>query len=485
MGTGHVPPPRLAGGGAARGILGSLHQRPHDSSHESRKARNTDHPPPHAPPGPTRAADCPVPPGSAGCRPGPCWKLPSKPLKRLEVARRTQTNSLPPSSFLRRGRCLASFPPVRIFARIGGRHRTGNAHGSEEGQPRRGISSICCSSRGAAPLVCRRGGGSMAAAAADTSEASAAGLALAEANINWERLDKTRFHVIGAILFTAQQGVLHPTAVVKTRMQVAEGGLAHMSGFAVFRRILRSDGIPGVFRGFGTSAVGALPGRVLALTSLEISKEMTFKYSEQFDMSEASKIALANGVGGLVSSICSCSYFVPLDVICQRLMVQGLPGMATYRGPFDVIKKVVRMEGIRGLYRGFGITMLTQSPASALWWSAYGGAQHAIWRSLGYGNDSQTKPSQSELVAVQATAGTIAGACSSIITTPIDTIKTRLQVMDNYGSGRPSVMKTTRLLLDEDGWRGFYRGFGPRFLNMSLWGTSMIVTYELISKPIF
>ncbi|RLM92402.1 hypothetical protein C2845_PM08G12000 [Panicum miliaceum] len=344
-----------------------------------------------------------------------------------------------------------------------------------------------------------------AAAAADTSEASAAGLALAEANINWERLDKTRFHVIGAILFTAQQGALHPTAVVKTRMQVAEGGIAHMSGFAVFRRILRSDGIPGVFRGFGTSAVGALPGRVLALTSLEVSKEMTFKYSERFDMSEASKIALANGVGGLVSSICSSSYFVPLDVICQRLMVQGLPGMATYRGSFDVINKVVRMEGIRGLYRGFGITMLTQSPASALWWSAYGGAQHAIWRSLGYGNDSQTKPSQSELVAVQATAGTIAGACSSIITTPIDTIKTRLQridlwvvtgrcmieferavdlvpVMDNYGSGRPSVMKTTRLLLDEDGWRGFYRGFGPRFLNMSLWGTSMIVTYELIKR---
>ena len=54
--------------------------------------------------------------------------------------------------------------------------------------------------------------------------------------------------------------------------------------------------------------------------------------------------------------------------------------------------------------------------------------------------------------------------------------------MDNFGAGRPSVMKTTKLLLQEDGWIGFYRGFGPRFLNMSLWGTSMIVTYELISK---
>lgn len=57
-----------------------------------------------------------------------------------------------------------------------------------------------------------------------------------------------------------------------------------------------------------------------------------------------------------------------------------------------------------------------------------------------------------------------------------------LKVMDEYGVGRPSVMKTTKILLQEEGWRGFYRGFGPRFLNMSFYGVTMIVTYELISK---
>lgn len=57
--------------------------------------------------------------------------------------------------------------------------------------------------------------------------------------------------------------------------------------------------------------------------------------------------------------------------------------------------------------------------------------------------------------------------------------------MDNYGDGRPSVTKTSKVLLEQDGLWGFYRGFGPRFLNMSLYGTSMIVTYELISKSIF
>lgn len=57
--------------------------------------------------------------------------------------------------------------------------------------------------------------------------------------------------------------------------------------------------------------------------------------------------------------------------------------------------------------------------------------------------------------------------------------------MDDYGSGRPSVFKTTKALLVEEGWQGLYRGFGPRFLNMSLFGTSMIVTYELISMFLF
>lgn len=307
-------------------------------------------------------------------------------------------------------------------------------------------------------------------------------LSLADTDINWDRLDKTRFHIIGAILFTAQSALLHPTAVVKTRMQVAGSGLSHMRGSSVFKQILKTDGIPGIFRGFGTSAIGSLPGRVLALTSLEVSKDMMLKYTEGLDMPEAARVGISNGAAGMFSNLVSCAYYVPLEVIGQRLMVQGLPGTTVSSGPFDTVRKVIKAEGFRGLYRGFGLTAVTQSPASALWWGAYGAAQHIIWRSLGYKDDMDKKPSHMEMVTVQATAGMVAGACSSVITTPLDTVKTRLQVMDNYGVGRPSVLKTTRTLLKEDGWRGFYRGFGPRFLNMSLYGTTMIVTYELIKR---
>ncbi|KAK4856108.1 hypothetical protein QYF36_014191 [Acer negundo] len=288
-------------------------------------------------------------------------------------------------------------------------------------------------------------------------ETATAELSLADTDINWDRLDKARFHIIGAILFTVQSALLHPTAVVKTRMQVDGSGFSQMRGVSVFRHILKHDGIRGIFRGFGTSAIGSLPGRVLHLTSLEVSKDLMLKYTEGIGMPEATRVGIANGVAGMLSNLVSCVYYVPLDVICQRLMVKGLPGTTFCNGPFDVVRKVIKAEGFRGMYRGFGLTALTQSPASALWWGAYGAAQHRIWRSLGYGDGVEKKPSHMEMVTVQATAGMVAGACSSVITTPIDTVKTRLQVMDNFGAGRPSVLKTTKTLLKEDGWWGFYR----------------------------
>lgn len=125
-----------------------------------------------------------------------------------------------------------------------------------------------------------------------------------------------RFHIIGAVLLTAQSTLLHPAAVVKTRMQVAGSGMSQMRGMVVFKHILRNDGVPGAYRGFGTSAVGSLPGRVLALTSLEVSKDTTLKYMERFDMPEATRVGVANGVAGMLSNLVSCVYYVPLDVVC-------------------------------------------------------------------------------------------------------------------------------------------------------------------------
>lgn len=92
-----------------------------------------------------------------------------------------------------------------------------------------------------------------------------------------------------------------------------------------------------------------------------------------------------------------------------------------------------------------------------------------------------TSPSQWQLASVQAIGGIFAGALASCVTTPLDTIKTRLQVMDNTKE-RPKARQVVKSLIAEDGWKGLYRGLGPRFFSMSAWGTTMIVSYEYLKR---
>lgn len=66
--------------------------------------------------------------------------------------------------------------------------------------------------------------------------------------------------------------------------------------------------------------------------------------------------------------------------ISQKLMVQGYAGHQEYKGGLDVARKIVKSDGIRGLYRGFGLSVMTYSPSSAVWWASYGSSQRFIWR---------------------------------------------------------------------------------------------------------
>ncbi|XP_042496689.1 solute carrier family 25 member 44 [Macadamia integrifolia] len=252
-----------------------------------------------------------------------------------------------------------------------------------------------------------------------------------QAEINWDKLDKTKFYVVGAGLFTGLTVALYPVSVVKTRLQVASKDSIERNAFSIVRGILKTDGIPGLYRGFGTVITGAIPARIIFLTALETTKVSAFKIVEPFKLSEPSEAAIANGLAGMTASIFAQAVFVPIDLVSQKLMVQGYSGYATYNGGLDVARKILKAEGIRGLYRGFGLSVMTYSPSSAVWWASYGSSQRFIWsKILGYETEQNKErdPSLMTIVLVQATGGIFAGAVASCITTPLDTIKTRLQV---------------------------------------------------------
>ncbi|KAL5153123.1 Solute carrier family 25 member 44 [Glycine soja] len=302
---------------------------------------------------------------------------------------------------------------------------------------------------------------------------------MASSEINWDRLDKKKFFVVGAGLFTGVTAALYPVSVVKTRLQVASKDTLERSAFSVVKGLLKTDGIPGLYKGFGTVIIGAIPTRIIFLTALETTKVASFRVVEPFRLSETTQAAIANGIAGMASSFLSQTLFVPIDVVSQKLMVQGLSGHAQYSGGLDVARKVLRSDGIRGLYRGFGLSVMTYVPSNVVWWASYGSSQRYLWRFLGDNSEEYT-PSLPKIIFAQATGGIIAGATASCITNPLDTIKTRLQVLGL--EKKIPVKQVVKDLIAEDGWKGVYRGLGPRLFSTSAWGTSMILAYEYLSK---
>ena len=112
---------------------------------------------------------------------------------------------------------------------------------------------------------------------------------------------------------------LYPVSVVKTRLQVASKDIADRNAFAVAKGILKADGVPGLYRGFGTVITGAIPARIIFLTTLETTKVATFRMVEPLKLSEPSQAAIANGIAGMMGSLCAQAVFVPVDVVCSIL----------------------------------------------------------------------------------------------------------------------------------------------------------------------
>lgn len=308
------------------------------------------------------------------------------------------------------------------------------------------------------------------------------------ADIDWEMLDKSRFFFLGAALFSAVSGTLYPMVVLKTRQQVL---VKDTSCFKLASWVLKQEGFRGFYKGFGTSLMGTIPARALYMGALEVTKSSVGTATINLGVSEVNAAAIANAAGGVSAAMAAQLVWTPIDVVSQRLMVQGgssvnggaLSAMR-YNGGIDAFRKIVASDGLRGLYRGFGISTLTYAPSNAVWWASYSVAHRLIWGGIGpyccKKDQGGFTPGSMAVVAVQGVSAAMASGVSALITMPLDTVKTRLQVLE--GEGRPTIGQTVKKLVKEGGLGACYRGLGPRWASMSLSATTMITTYEFLKK---
>lgn len=240
--------------------------------------------------------------------------------------------------------------------------------------------------------------------------------------IEWRELVPT-------MLGSATAGMLaripcHPIDTAKARLQVqtTQAATSYRHAGHALVAIARSEGLAGLYRGFGITFLGSAPASLLYFTSYEVAKQLLARRGEAAG-------GAVHFAAGMLAETVSCLLWVPIDVVKERMQVQRPVSGATtsltyYTDTRDAFRKIAATEGILGLYRGYGATVASFGPFSALYFSFYERLKaFALARSGGGGGAAAQLP-----LAYQIATACTAGAAASLLTSPLDMAKLRLQV---------------------------------------------------------
>lgn len=162
---------------------------------------------------------------------------------------------------------------------------------------------------------------------------------------------------------------------------------------------------------------------------------------------------LAGGMAGMVETVLT----YPLDLAKTRQQLSAKPSGST----FSVLSAAYREGGAFGLYRGLAAPVLAETPRRALKFTM-NGIFTARLRAVFHGE----LPLASG-VALAAAAGSMAGASETLIHTPVEVVKIRMQAGGHAADQGP--LTIARDVFRRSGLRGLYSGLEAYALRQALW----------------
>ncbi|CUS08338.1 unnamed protein product [Tuber aestivum] len=217
-----------------------------------------------------------------------------------------------------------------------------------------------------------------------------------------------------------------------------------------FRKIIKNEGFPRLYRGIAAPILMEAPKRA---TKFAANDEWGKIYRKMFGVAEMNQpISVLTGAS---AGATETFVVVPFELVKIRLQDKK----SSYNGPIDVVKKVVASDGLLGLYTGLESTMWRH----VLWNAGYFGVIFQVKKLL---PKSETKQGQ---MTNDLVAGSIGGTFGTILNTPADVVKSRIQntvkvkgVVPKYNWTLPSIA----LVAKEEGFAALYKGFLPKVLRL-------------------
>jgi len=279
---------------------------------------------------------------------------------------------------------------------------------------------------------------------------------------------------------------LYPAMLIDTRMKVQGSGIltpwiSYTGTIHAYQRVLINEGVRGLYRGFWVSVCFNPPAQIVYYGSYEGMKtgfEKFYRHVERTrrDSKKGSRLPkletiepLAFFTFGALAEVSAASFFVPLNVICGRLQIQGtdrVNSQYNYIHGRDAIRQMWKEEGISGFYRGFGSSMARDMPASAVSWLCYETFTRKLAHFFQRHNILIWNHTLTEHF-IATFSGIGSGVVTALTTNPLHLASVLLQVQPcgkkMYSNGWDALKTTVR----EEGMLALWKGSLARILTLA------------------
>ncbi|KAI3383103.1 hypothetical protein SNEBB_006678 [Seison nebaliae] len=229
-----------------------------------------------------------------------------------------------------------------------------------------------------------------------------------------------------------------------------------------FKKVLKYEGIFGLYRGLLPQIIGVAPEKAIKLTTNDFCRDYLR------NKKDGSIPLLSEVVSGGCAGFSQVIFTNPLEIVKIRLQVAG--EIATVQRPSAL--NVVKDLGFRGLYKGAKACFLRDIPFSAIYFPAYAHTKQIL-------ADDEGKNSPFSLLV----AGAIAGMPAASLVTPADVIKTRLQVVARQGQTKyDGVIDATKKIIRQEGFAALWKGTVARVFRSSPQFAVTLFTYEILQR---
>ena len=170
------------------------------------------------------------------------------------------------------------------------------------------------------------------------------------------------------------QAVVYPLDTLKFRVQSETTATAHKGNQLVIetmQKMWRSSGFRSYYRGLPMGLIGMFPYSAIDLFTFETLKKGVVARNMKAKCLKHVEDALPNNFSlaliGAFSGAIGASAVYPINLLRTRLQVQGTAQHPpTYTGVWDVTKKTIQGEGVRGLFKGLTPNLLKVVPAVSI-----------------------------------------------------------------------------------------------------------------------